>query len=236
MNHSTSQRELKKRAPNLSIDSFSPKNMHQGSLTTSHQMQSGHGDAFLTKTPYADNPVNRIKMNQHKKNQSLGRLEPLGKGLPGLNYVSSGFSKTTKNKDQGSTYQLDTENAEPKELVQYSIPSMNKLQNGSEDFSYNPSINSSFLPMLSNTSQQMIRDINYAIQKDYIDQNPHFNKYFKSVFTLDKKEASKVSLSKELYYYPEQMEINEKFAKEVANAKKLDQLISVKRIEIFKVL
>jgi len=233
MNHSQSHRELKKKTPSISIESFVPKHIHHGSLTTSHQLQMIKEGEFLTKTPYSETPVNKIKMNQHKKNKSLDKLEPLSKGLN--NYVASGFSKTTKNKEQNSTDQIETEHTERKGVVQYTIPSMVRIGNSSEgDFSNNQSINSSsFLPMITNPSYQIIQDINYALQKDYIDQNPHFNKYFKSVFALDKKEASKVSLSKELYYYPEQMEINEKFTKEVQNAKKLDQLVTTRRMKTF---
>jgi len=56
-----------------------------------------------------------------------------------------------------------------------------------------------------------MNDSDFVKQSAYISQSPHFAKFSHSSHLLGRIEAKKSSLAKELFYYPEQIEVNKKF-------------------------
>ena len=91
----------------------------------------------------------------------------------------------------------------------------------------------SILPPLGSPMNQLSPDVNFVLQTEYIEQNPHFSKYNKSICALDKLETSKIPLSKEFFYSPEQMEINKKFAMDKVKSTSIEQVEVLKGKKLF---
>lgn len=50
------------------------------------------------------------------------------------------------------------------------------------------------------------RSIQVVLNERYMKSNPHFSKFNRSIYAVDKRDNDKLSLSKESFYYPEQVE------------------------------
>ena len=63
-----------------------------------------------------------------------------------------------------------------------------------------------------------MNDADLIKQEEYINTSPHFAKFSKQNYLLGQIERSKPALSKELFYYPEQLELNRKLKESALNS------------------
>ncbi len=81
-------------------------------------------------------------------------------------------------------------------------------------------------------SSSAMRDIEYKKQEGYIKKNPHISKFTNYLEALKMSDSRKSPLSKELFYYPEQVKMNKEIADRIGELKKLEysQLYHVKSL------
>ena len=67
----------------------------------------------------------------------------------------------------------------------------------------------------------------------YIKSNPHFSKFNRSIYAVDKRDTDKLSLSKESFYYPEQVEAIENIKKYKSKEQEINLSLLTKSKEFF---
>ncbi len=224
-----------KKVRNISLDTILPPLQLNGSMTASNsQMQKLQHGTFVTKQLQPEVIIEVLNQEGTPKEKDNHKVKgnPLQKILPVLNYGTPQAMRTPKARGMSSfrvnDTHYDSQSLVPHEISQ--IPAQNQDVSGID---YGASNNQSHMTMLPSviSSQNLshLPNVNYALQAGYIDHNPHFLRYNKSISTLDKLESSKMTLSREFYHYPEQRELNMRFRNEMQSNRKQDQVTIVKR-------
>lgn len=208
MSHSFTTRESNRHKRQISVGESPTKPNHNEILTLTHyQLESLNKGAFLTNSPCVASVQDRLPSERRPKARNLNiKLNTLSRVLPAINQMSLSISKTTSlnNKDM-----MDYVLPDSLEAKTTSNSSSQRIALSEYDTTQNLLSNHSnisrFQMMCSPTGQEENLDLSHIRQKDYIDSNPHFSKYNKSINMLDKLDASRMILpTRDVFYYPEQ--------------------------------
>lgn len=225
-----------KKVRNISLDTILPSLQLNGSMSASNsQMQKFQLGTFVTKQlqPEVITEVLNQEGTPKEKDNPKAKGNPLQKILPVLNYGTPQPMRTPKARGMSSFRVPNDAHHDSQSLVAHEIsqiPVQNQDVSGIDYGANNNQSHMTILPsIISSQNLSHLPNVNYALQAGYIDHNPHFMRYNKSISALDKLESSKITLSREFYHYPDQREINVKFKKEMQNNRKQDQVTIVKR-------